>query len=85
MVEGGMDWREHIHSDPAIGFGKPVFRGTRIKVEFVLKLMAAGWTAEQVAAEYPGIVPEHLQAAAAFAADLMQDEEYAAIGQARAA
>lgn len=80
-----MDWREHIYSNPEIGFGKPIFRGTRIKVEFVLKLMAAGWSAEQMAEEYPGIRPEHVRAAAAFAADLMRDEEYAAIGQAKVA
>jgi uncharacterized protein (DUF433 family) len=80
-----MDWREHIYSDPAIGFGKPVFRGTRIKVEFVLKLMAAGWTAEHMADEYPGILPDHLRAAAAFAADMLEQDDYAAIGQAKAA
>ncbi|MBX9857977.1 MAG: DUF433 domain-containing protein [Sphingomonas sp.] len=74
-----MNWRDHIHSDPKIGFGKPIFRDTRIKVEFVLKLIAAGWSAEQMAEEYPGIVPEHLRAAAAFAADMMRDEEYVAI------
>ena len=80
-----MDWREHIHSDPAIGKGKPIFRNTRIKVEFVLKLMAAGWTAERMAEEFPGIVPDHLRAAAAFAAEMLHDEDYAAIGQAKAA
>jgi len=80
-----MDWKEHIHSDPAIGFGKPIFRGTRIKVEFVLKLMGAGWPAEQIAEEFPGVEEVHLRAAAAFAADLLSDEDYAAIGQARAA
>jgi len=80
-----MDWKEHIHSDPAIGFGKPIFRGTRIKVEFVLKLMGAGWPASQIAEEFPGVEAIHLQAAAAFAADLIGDEDYAAIGQARAA
>ena len=80
-----MDWREHIHSDPGIGFGKPIFRGTRLKVEFVLDLMAAGWTAEQMAKEYPGIVPDHLRAAAAFASEMIHNEEYAAIGQAKAA
>jgi uncharacterized protein (DUF433 family) len=80
-----MDWREHIYSNPEIRSGKPVFRDTRVKVEFVLELMAAGWTAEQMAAEYPEIAPHHLQAAAAFAADLMRDESYAAVGQARAA
>ena len=80
-----MDWREHIYSNPEIGFGKPIFRGTRFKVECVLKLMAAGWTAEQMADEYQGIEPQHLRAAAAFAADMMKDEEYVAIGQAKAA
>jgi len=80
-----MNWRDHIYSNPEIGFGKPIFRGTRFKVEFVLKLMAAGWTAEQMAEEYPGILPEHVRAAAAFAADLMHDEDYVAIGQAKAA
>jgi uncharacterized protein (DUF433 family) len=80
-----MDWREHIYSNPDIGFGKPIFRSTRLKVEFVLELLGAGWSAEQMADEYPGIEPVHLQAAAAFAADLMREEEYVAIGQAKAA
>lgn len=80
-----MDWKEHIHSNPEIGFGKPIFRGTRIKVEFVLKLMGAGWSAERIAEEFPGVEDVHLQAAAAFAADLLHNEDYAAIGQARAA
>ncbi len=80
-----MDWRDHIYSNPKIGFGKPIFRNTRIKVEFVLKLMSNGWTAEQMAEEYPGILPDHLRAAAAFAAHMMHEEDYAAIGQAKAA
>ena len=80
-----MDWREYIHSNPEIGFGKPIFRGTRIKVEFVLKLMAAGWDADRMGEEFPGVVPEHIRAAAGFAADMMHDEDYIAVGQAKAA
>jgi uncharacterized protein (DUF433 family) len=80
-----MNWRDQIHSDPAILGGKPVFRGTRISVEMVLKLVAAGWTAEAMADEYPGIAAVHPQAAAAFAAELIGDEGYFAIGQAKAA
>jgi len=80
-----MDWRDHIYSNPEIAKGKPIFRGTRIKVEFVLKLIAAGWSVERMADEYPGIVADHLRAAAAFAADLMHDEDYVAVGQAKAA
>jgi uncharacterized protein (DUF433 family) len=79
-----MDWREHIYSNPEIGGGKPIFRRTRFKVEFLLRLMAADWSYERIAEEYPGILPEHLRAAAAFAADMMRDEEYVAIGQAQA-
>jgi uncharacterized protein (DUF433 family) len=78
-----VDWREHITSNPKIGGGKPVFRDSRFKVEFVLKLMAANWTFEQMVAEYPGLRPEFLPAAAAFAAELMRDEDYIAIAQAQ--
>ena len=80
-----MDWREHIHSDDDILGGKPVFQGTRYTVERVLKLMGAGWDATRIGDEYPGIEPHHLQAAASFAADLMHDESYVAIGRAKAA
>jgi uncharacterized protein (DUF433 family) len=80
-----MDWREHIHSDPHILGGKPVFKGTRFSVERVLKLMGAGWDYPRIAEEYPGVLPEHLNAAAAFAAHMMEDESYVAIYKARAA
>ena len=80
-----MDWKDHIHSDPAIVGGRLTFKGTRYTVERMLKLVGAGWTSEQIAAEYPGIEPHHLQAAAQFAAFMIADEDYVAIGKARAA
>ena len=80
-----MDWREYIYSNPKIGGGKPIFRDSRFKVSFVLDLMAAGWSFDQMVDEYPRLRPEFLPAAAAFAADLMRDEDYVAIGQARSA
>jgi len=80
-----MDWRDHIHSVPGILGGRPVFRGTRYTVERVLKLMGAGWTAAEIADEFPGIRPEHLHAASAFAADLLAEESYVAIERVRAA
>ena len=80
-----MDWRDHIYSNPEIGGGKPIFRDSRFKVTFVLDLMAAGWSIEQMKSEYSGIRPEFVPAAAAFAADLMRDEDYIAIGQAQTA
>ena len=80
-----MNWRDHIYSNDEILGGKPIFRNSRITVEMVLKLMAAGWTSEQMAEEYPVICADHLRAAAAFSAELMRDEDYVAIGQAKAA
>lgn len=80
-----MDWRAHIHSDPGILGGRPVFVGSRYTVERVLKLMGAGWSAEQIADEYPGITAQHLHAAAAFAADLLSQESFVATARARAA
>jgi uncharacterized protein (DUF433 family) len=80
-----MTWQDHIHSDPAILGGKPTFKGTRYSVERVLKLVGAGWNAEQIAEEYPGIEVHHLQAAAQFSAFLIHDEDFIAINKARAA
>jgi uncharacterized protein (DUF433 family) len=80
-----MDWREYIYSNPNIYGGKPIFRDSRITVEMVLDLMAAGWTIEQMQEEYPGILPGHVTAAAAFAAEMIHDEQALATSRARAA
>jgi uncharacterized protein (DUF433 family) len=57
-----MHWREHTHADPDVLAGKPVVKGTRISVEFLLGLLGAGWTQEQILDNYPSLTPEGLQA-----------------------
>ena len=74
-----MNWREHIHVDPAILQGKPVVKGTRLSVEFLLSLFAAGWTQTQVLESYPNLTADSLQAVFAFAAETLRDESYYAI------
>ncbi|HBL31424.1 MAG TPA: hypothetical protein DD490_31755 [Acidobacteria bacterium] len=69
-----MDWRNFIHSDPAILAGKPVVRGTRLAVSFLMELLGTGWTCEQILANYPGLTTEALQAVFAFAAESLQEE-----------
>lgn len=69
-----VNWQDHIHSDPSILNGKPVIRGTRLSVDFMLRVFAAGWTEDQVLQEYPGLEPAELQAVFAFAADCMGDD-----------
>jgi uncharacterized protein (DUF433 family) len=69
-----MDWREYIHSDPEILLGKPVVKGTRLTVDFILDLFAAGWKEEEVLENYPTLTPEALQAVFAFAAECLREE-----------
>jgi uncharacterized protein (DUF433 family) len=55
-----------IVNDPANHAGKPVVRGTRLAVEFVVGLLAQGWTTEQVLDNYPGLTKEDVQACLEF-------------------
>ncbi len=79
-----MNWRDHIVSDPEILVGKPVVKGTRLSVELILERLADGWTPEDLFKSYPRLTPEALQAVFAFAAEVLKDEDYVAVGKAAA-
>jgi uncharacterized protein (DUF433 family) len=74
MSMNGFDWRNYIHADPEIMVGKPVVIGTRLTVEFILRLLAAGWSHEQIFENYPNLTEEALRAVFAFAAESMLEE-----------
>ena len=69
-----MNWKDYIHTDPGILAGKPVVKGTRLSVEFLLGLLAKGWSEAQILENYPQLTPEALQAVYAIAAELMREE-----------
>ena len=69
-----MDWQERIIVDPEVLVGKPIIKGTRIAVEFVLDLLGRGWTIEQILREYDHLTPEDIQACLAYASDMMKSE-----------
>lgn len=48
-----IEWGDFIHSDPQVLLGKPVVKGTRLSVEFILGLYAEGWTEAQIIENYP--------------------------------
>ena len=74
-----MTWHDYIRADPKVAAGKPVVRGTRLAVDFLLDLFAKGWTREDVLKAYPQLTPEALQAVFAFAAEVLHDDRvYAA-------
>lgn len=77
-----MNWRDYIISDPEVLVGKPVVKGTRLSVDLVLDRLADGWTVEELFQSYPRLTPESLQAVFAFAAEILRDEDYVALGKA---
>lgn len=66
-----MDWHPFIHSDPGILSGKPVVRGTRLSVEFLLGLFAEGWVWDEVLDNYPTLTPDSLRAVFSYAAEVL--------------
>jgi len=60
--------------DPKILVGKPVIRGTRIAVEFVIDLLAEGWSHEQILSNYPHLKPEDITACLRYAGSMMKQE-----------
>jgi uncharacterized protein (DUF433 family) len=69
-----MSWQDRIVLDPAILTGKPTIKGTRIAVEFVVDLLARGWTAEEILSEYDHLAAEDIQACLAYASEMLQSE-----------
>jgi uncharacterized protein (DUF433 family) len=62
-----MRWQDRITLDPKVLVGKPVIKGTRLAVEFIVELLAQGWTEEETLRNYPGVTREDIQASLAYA------------------
>ncbi len=63
-----------IALEPNVLTGKPVIRGTRLSVEFIIGLMADGWNETDILANYPGLV-EDIIACLAYARDALSSEK----------
>jgi len=66
------DWRSRITIDPKVLAGKPVIRGTRMSVEFILDLLANGWTIEEILENYPQLKKEDVIATLKYAAEVLK-------------
>jgi uncharacterized protein (DUF433 family) len=64
---------ERIVVDPKILVGKPVIRGTRLAVEFILELLAAGQSEGEILANYPGLSREDILACLSYASYLAHE------------
>ena len=57
-----MQWEDRIEINARILVGKPVIRGTRLAVEFIVELLANGWSEQHVLDNYPGMTLEDIHA-----------------------
>jgi uncharacterized protein (DUF433 family)/predicted nuclease of predicted toxin-antitoxin system len=69
-----------IAVDPKVMVGKPVIRGTRLTVEFILNLLAHGATAEDILTEYKGLTQEDIQSCILFATKSLESMTFMPLG-----
>ena len=67
---------ERVTVDPAVMVGKPVVRGTRLTVEYVLGLLAHGATADEILDEYAGLTSEDIRACLLFASKSLESSTF---------
>ena len=72
---------ERISSDSAILGGKPIIRGTRISVEFILELVASGATRDEILGRHPHLTVADFEQAVAFAAASMRNDSLISAAQ----
>lgn len=76
-----MNWKDRITIDPHILTGKPVVKGTRIAVEFVVELLSEGWSEQQILDNYPGLSHEDVLACLRYASDVLKSEHVYLVSQ----
>ncbi len=69
-----MAWRERVELNPEVLVGKPVIKGTRIAVEFIIDLLGQGWTETQILENYPQLRREDILAALQYTSELLKEE-----------
>ena len=70
------DILERITLNPAIKVGKPVIKGTRLTVEFILNLLANGSTIDMIVDEYEGLTKEDVLACLLFATKSLENTSF---------
>ncbi|PTL36363.1 hypothetical protein CLG94_04845 [Candidatus Methylomirabilis limnetica] len=71
-----VDLMKRITANPRILGGKPIIRGTRISVEFILELLASGATEPEILQDYPHLKSNDIMACLQYAARSSQNEIY---------
>jgi uncharacterized protein (DUF433 family) len=75
------DLLQRITINPTVMVGKPVVRGTRLAVEFILNLLAHGASMEAIIEEYQGLTQEDIRACILFATKSLEDSAFIPLAQ----
>ena len=75
LVEIRMNWRDRITFDAAVRAGKPVVRGSRLAVDFIVGLLGQGRTEADILRNYPGITHDDIAACLQYASEILQSEK----------
>jgi uncharacterized protein (DUF433 family) len=67
-------WQKYVIIDREIHHGEPCIKGTRVPLAAIIGSIADGMTTEQVLQEYPQLKHEDVQAALAYAADVVRQD-----------
>jgi uncharacterized protein (DUF433 family) len=67
---------DRITLNPKVMVGKPVIKGTRLTVEYILNLLAHGGTMEEILEEYNNLTPEDIQACLLFATRSLENTSF---------
>ena len=67
---------ERIMLNPKVMVGKPVIKGTRLTVEYILNLLAHGETVTEIISEYKGLTQEDIQACILFATKSLENTTF---------
>ncbi|MGQ9628190.1 MAG: DUF433 domain-containing protein [Anaerolineae bacterium] len=67
---------ERITLNPKVMVGKPIIKGTRLTVEYILNLLAHGATVSEILEEYKGLTPEDIQACLLFATKSLSNTSF---------
>ena len=67
---------ERIVLNPQVMVGKPVIRGTRLTVDFIVNLLAHGATEKEILEEYQGLTQEDIRACLLFSAKTLQGTNF---------
>ncbi len=70
-----MPWQDRIEINPSVLVGKPIIKGTRLSVEFIVELLATGWSEADIMDNYPGIGVEDIRACLEYASVRLKSEK----------